>query len=69
MSGQARKPIAMLILMVWLIAYIVGVASLSGVLAETPRWAQLIFYMIAGVAWVLPLKFLFNWMNSPGRNS
>ncbi len=66
MSPRARKPIAMIVLIVWLGAYIVGVASFSGQLADAPRLVQLVFYIIAGVAWVLPLRPLFRWMNAPG---
>ena len=65
MSQAARKPVAMAVLIIWLTAYIVGVASLSGVLATAPRWAQLGFYILAGVAWVVPLRPLFRWMNRP----
>ena len=27
------------------------------------RWAQLAFYVLAGVSWIFPLKPLFAWMN------
>ncbi len=64
MSQGARKPIAMVILIIWLTVYVIAVASLSGWLATAPRWAQLLFYIVAGVAWVIPLRPLFRWMNT-----
>jgi len=33
-------------------------------LATAPKWMSLIFFVIAGIGWVLPLKPVFTWMNS-----
>jgi hypothetical protein len=59
-----RKPVASLILLGLIIAYIVLIGTFSGMIDVWPRWAQLVFYVIAGFAWILPLKPLFAWMNS-----
>ncbi|WP_430404791.1 DUF2842 domain-containing protein [Hyphomonas sp.] len=58
-----RKPVASLILLVFIVLYIVLVGTFSGMIETWPRWAQLVFYVIAGFAWILPLKPLFAWMN------
>ena len=58
-----RKPVASLILLVFIALYIVLVGTFSGMIDGWPRWAQLVFYVIAGFAWILPLKPLFAWMN------
>lgn len=62
-----RKLIVMGLFLAWLAVYIVGVASLSGMVGALPRWAQLVFYMLAGIAWVFPLRPLFRWMNRTPR--
>ncbi|MEQ8299281.1 MAG: DUF2842 domain-containing protein [Hyphomonas sp.] len=59
-----RKPIASLILLGFIVSYIVLVGTFSDMIDGWPRWAQLVFYVIAGFAWILPLKPLFAWMNS-----
>lgn len=57
-----RKPIAGLVMLLTILAYAVGVASLSGWITGWPGWGQLTFYVVAGVAWVLPLKPVIDWM-------
>lgn len=59
-----RKPLAMLMMLTWLVVYVVAIGSLSGPAATLPGWAQMIFYVLAGVLWILPLKPLFAWMNA-----
>lgn len=59
-----RKPIASLILLAFIIAWIVIVGTLSGMTGTWPRWAQPLFYIVAGFGWIIPLKPLFAWMNS-----
>ena len=29
--------------------------------------AQFVFYAVAGMAWVVPVRYLILWMNRPGR--
>lgn len=58
-----RKPVASLILLSFIIAYIVLVATFSGMIGSWPRWAQLVFYIVAGFGWIFPLRPLFAWMN------
>jgi len=62
-----RKLIAMGGFLVWLAVYIVAVASLSEQVAAMPRSLQLVFYLVAGIAWVFPLRPLFRWMNQAGK--
>jgi hypothetical protein len=40
------------------------VASLAGSVGEWPILAQSLFYLVAGIAWVLPLKPLLRWMET-----
>jgi predicted membrane channel-forming protein YqfA (hemolysin III family) len=65
MPDSARKPLAILATLALLALWIIAVASLSGPIAALPRWLQPVIYIIAGVAWVFPLRPVFRWMNTP----
>jgi len=67
MQMRTRKALGCFALLAYLGAYCVIAASLGATLVQTfPSWAQLIYFVIAGVAWVVPLKPLFSWMNRGG---
>jgi hypothetical protein len=64
MNQRTRKALGCLALMTYLALYAVLAASLGVALAPLlPAWAELVFYGVAGFAWVFPLKPLFAWMN------
>ncbi len=58
-----RKPVASLILLAFIALWIFLVGTFSGMIGSWPRWAQLVFYIVAGFGWIVPLKPLFAWMN------
>ncbi len=59
-----RKPVGMLGLIAYLIIYALLVSVMADSLAGLPRAVELAVYLVAGLAWVLPLKPLFLWMNT-----
>jgi hypothetical protein len=64
MNARTRKALGCFVLLAYLALYAALAATLGGyVLACTPNWAALLYYVVAGVIWVLPLKPLFAWMN------
>ncbi len=63
-----RKFAAMIILLFYLAACIYVIASFSAGLSEQHPAVQLFFYVIAGLIWIAPLRYLFAWMNK-GDNS
>jgi membrane protein implicated in regulation of membrane protease activity len=64
MNQQARKAIGCGGLLLYIGLYAVGAATLGALLAPAlPAWAELIYYAVAGVIWIFPLKPLFGWMN------
>jgi protein-S-isoprenylcysteine O-methyltransferase Ste14 len=65
MPQPLRKAIGAAALLAYVTAYIVAALSVSERILDsaTPWWAELLFFAIAGTAWVLPLKPLFSWMN------
>ncbi len=59
-----RKLVGSLILLVWLVAYI-AVAAVIGDRIAGEHWAwKVLYFPIAGVAWVLPLRPLINWIHA-----
>jgi len=67
MNTRTRKALGCFVLLAYLALYAGAAATLGGyILAHAPSWAALIYYSIAGVIWVLPLKPLFAWMNRGG---
>lgn len=66
MNMRTRKAVGCLGLLIYLGFYAIAATSLALALAPSlPTWAELVFYAFAGIAWVLPLKPLFTWMNRP----
>ncbi len=60
----AKKALGSLAILTWLVGYIVLAVMIGERLHGLPAIAPLLFYAVAGVAWVLPLRGLFKWMNS-----
>jgi Protein of unknown function (DUF2842) len=64
LSPSARKAIGCLAILVWLTAWIVGAVMIGERLHGLPAIAPLLFYAVAGLGWVVPLRPLFKWMNA-----
>ena len=58
-----RQPVTAVILLAYMVIYVVAAVTVAAMTVTWPRWAQLIFYVVAGVSWIVPLKPLFAWMN------
>lgn len=64
MNTRTRKAIGCFGLLTYLTLYALAAASLGGALAPVlSTWAELIYYAVAGIIWILPLRPLFAWMN------
>jgi hypothetical protein len=63
MTPRIRKLIGTVLLLVVLAIYslLVAVAA-SAVLTGTNKVVEMLFYAIAGIAWVLPAGVLIRWM-------
>ena len=64
-DGAWRKPVGMLAILTLIAGWCIAVASLSGWVGTWHWVLQLLFYVVAGVAWlwVLPLRKLLLWMD------
>ena len=59
-----RKFLGAIVLLTWLVAY-VAVAAVIGDRIALEHWAwKVLYFPIAGLAWILPLKPLLRWMET-----
>jgi len=64
MPQSQRRIVASIVLLVFLGVWIWGAATIGSMLVTAPKWLSLIFFVVAGIGWVVPLKPVFKWMNS-----
>lgn len=62
MNPSWRKPAGIGLILLLIVVWCVIVASFAPAIGEWHWSAQGIFYLIAGTAWILPLKPLLLWM-------
>ena len=59
-----RQPAGILLILVWIAAWSVIAVSASGLIAGL-HWAlHALYYLVAGIVWILPLKPLLRWMET-----
>lgn len=64
MAPGLRKLLGSFGIIAWLVAW-VAVAAVIGDRIASEHWGwKLLYFPIAGVAWVLPLRPLVNWMHA-----
>ena len=64
MKRSQRRIIASLALLIFLVVWVWGAATLGTYLTTGPKWLSLLYFIVAGIGWVLPLRPVFKWMNS-----
>lgn len=62
MTPSWRKPVGMGLILLLILGWSVGVASLSGPIGHLPELVQLAVYAVLGIVWIAPLKPLLRWM-------
>ena len=63
MSYPTRKIVASLILLAFMVCWIIMVGSVGPIVSGWPKWAEMLFYVFAGIGGIIPLKPIFAWMN------
>lgn len=64
-SGRTLAGIALILLLIAIWAALV--ASLSEFIGRWPILVQAIFYLVAGIVWVVPLRPLLRWVETRQR--
>lgn len=66
MNIRTRKLIGTIVLLVFIAIYALLVMAVAIVLqVNASKWAELAFYIIGGLAWVIPAALLVRWMVRP----
>jgi hypothetical protein len=66
MNARARKLIGTIVLLVFLALYAWAAAAIgAGRITFASHWAQLAYFVTAGLAWVVPAALLIRWMQRP----
>lgn len=59
-----RKPVGIFAILALILVWALGIASFSHYIQNWPMLLQALFYLVAGIAWILPLKPLLRWMEA-----
>ena len=59
-----RKPAGVLLIVAIIVVWAGLVASLSSLVATLPWPVEAVFYLIAGIAWIVPMGPILRWMET-----
>ena len=59
-----RKPVGVFCILAWITFWIILIASFAGNVGAWPVLLQALFYLVAGLAWIAPLKPLLQWIET-----
>lgn len=66
MKARTRKLIGTVVLLIFLSLYAWAAAAIgAGRITFAPGWAQFAYFLVAGLAWVIPAGLLIRWMQRP----
>lgn len=64
MTPSWRKPVGMLGILAYITIWVVLIASFSDLIGQLWWGLQAIVYLIAGIAWIAPLRPALAWMET-----
>ncbi len=63
---RTRKFIGAILLMIFIAIYALLVMAIAIVLqVNSSKWVEVVFYIVGGLAWVVPAALLVRWMSRP----
>jgi hypothetical protein len=66
MSSRIRKLIGTIIILIFLIFYALIVAAVADpILRNASKFGEFLFYLITGLAWIVPAGIVIKWMQRP----
>jgi len=69
MSMRWKKLIGTFVLLAIIAVYVLLVMRAAvAILPGAGPVSEFVFYAVAGLAWVVPVRYLILWMNKPGRH-
>ncbi len=67
MTTNGRRTLGVFAIIALIVVEALVIVACANLVAPWPIWAQSLFYLAAGLIWLLPLKPLLLWMNK-GRS-
>lgn len=61
---RARRAVGAVVIIVWLALWIAGAALVGDLLADAHPLVHMIYYAVAGIAWIIPLGPVFRWASA-----
>ena len=66
MTVRTRKLIGSLVLVVFIVLYALAAMEIGAArFAEAPALAQILYFVISGLVWIIPAGLLIRWMQRP----
>ena len=66
MRRRSRKFVGAVVMLVFVFVYAIAIVALAQGRLQDAGWlAQAIFYLVAGIGWIIPLMPLIRWMERP----
>ena len=59
LSHKARRRWSLVVLLIWLPFYIVVAVTIMTAIPRLPMLIELLIYLVLGMAWAIPFKFVF----------
>jgi hypothetical protein len=65
MNMRTRKAIGSFVVVMGLFTYVLFAGALGAMATHESAIAKIIYYPIAGIIWIFPVRYLMIWMNKP----
>jgi len=59
-----RQPFGILLILLLIAGWAVLVVSAAPLIEAAPQWVHIVYYLVAGLVWIAPLKPLLMWMET-----
>lgn len=59
LSYKARRRWSLVVLLVWLPAYVILIVPLLAMIVDWNIWLRVVIYILAAFVWVVPFRFVF----------
>lgn len=64
LEPNRRQPFGIFLILAWIAAWAALAVTVAPSLFGLPRWLLFVYYAIAGIGWIAPLKPLLSWMET-----
>lgn len=65
LSYKARRRWSLVILLVGMPLYVVAAVTVMNALDRPPIWLEFLIYVVLGILWALPFRFVFRGIGQP----